>query len=121
MSLHQLGFDFFNEPAEEKPIAKKPVSREQLLKEAATGAVANTKDETPQATEEISAEPIVVDETIREVSFVAEEPVVEVVKSRVAKTTERKSTRGRMKLADMDVLVDLVEVPEDELLFQKRY
>ena len=26
-----------------------------------------------------------------------------------------------MKLSDMDVLVDLVDVPEDEILFQKQY
>lgn len=37
------------------------------------------------------------------------------------KTKERKSTRGRMKLSDMELVADLVEVPEDEELFSKRY
>ena len=110
MALQQLGFDFFNTPPEEQPAVKKPVTREKALKEAA-GVPA-----TPQATEEPAA--IVVDETVREVEFVAAEPEIKI---KPAKKAEKKSTRGRMKLADMDVLVDLVEVPEDAILFQKRY
>jgi DNA-binding transcriptional MerR regulator len=58
---------------------------------------------------------IVVDETVRELDFVVKE-----IKAPVLKTG-KKSTRGRMKLSEMDILVDLVEVPEDEVLFQKRY
>ncbi len=37
------------------------------------------------------------------------------------KAKERTSTRGRMKLSDMDLVADLVQVPEDEELFSKRY
>lgn len=110
MGLQQLGFDFFNTPPEEQPAVKKPVTREEALKEVA--GVSNT----PEVAEEPAA--IVVDETVREVEFVAAEPEVTI---RPAKKQEKKSTRGRMKLADMDVMVDLVEVPEDEILFQKRY
>lgn len=33
----------------------------------------------------------------------------------------QKSTRGRMKLSEMDACVQLVEVPEDNILFEKRY
>jgi len=33
----------------------------------------------------------------------------------------KKSTRGRMKLSDMQIAADLIEVPEDEILFQKSY
>lgn len=110
MALQQLGFDFFNTPPEEKPVVKKPVSREEVLKEVA-GAVP-----APEMVEEPVT--ITIDETVREVEFVAAEPEP---KTRSVKKPEKKSTRGRMKLADMDVLVDLVEVPEDEVLFQKRY
>lgn len=33
----------------------------------------------------------------------------------------KKSTRGRMKISDMNLTLHLVDVPEDEILFQKRY
>ncbi|MFT3979548.1 MAG: MerR family transcriptional regulator [Ferruginibacter sp.] len=106
MALQQLGFDFFSEqpePSRQEPKAKLvPPPKEKI------------------------EEPIVVDETVREVSFavaepepIMETPVAEKVKE--AKETGKKSTRGRMKLADMDATIDLVEVPEDAVLFQKRY
>lgn len=34
---------------------------------------------------------------------------------------QKKSQRGRMKLSAMDACVQLVEVPDDEVLFEKRY
>jgi DNA-binding transcriptional MerR regulator len=37
------------------------------------------------------------------------------------KTNNKKATRGRMSLKDMDAGVDLIEVPEDEVLYQKMY
>lgn len=33
----------------------------------------------------------------------------------------KKSSRGRMKISDMDASVDRIEVPEDEVLFTKSY
>jgi len=33
----------------------------------------------------------------------------------------KKSTRGRMKLSDMNACADLIDIPEDEVLFQKSY
>jgi DNA-binding transcriptional MerR regulator len=45
--------------------------------------------------------------------------VVERYKSKT--TTLPKSKRGRMKLSDMASSVNLVEIPEDEILFSKRY
>ncbi len=35
--------------------------------------------------------------------------------------SNKKQTRGRMSLKDMDAGVDLIEVPEDEVLFEKMY
>ena len=47
--------------------------------------------------------------------------VVEENTAKPAEKTANKSTRGRIKLSDMDELVALVDVPEDEILYQKRY
>ena len=66
--------------------------------------------------------------SVIEKKAVAEEPgvaeevieVVEVVFQKV-KTDNKKETRGRMSLKDMDAGVNLIEVPEDEILFQKMY
>ena len=37
------------------------------------------------------------------------------------KTDNKKLTRGRMSLKDMDTGADLIEVPEDDVLFEKKY
>ena len=58
---------------------------------------------------------IMVDENVRELDFLVKEAKI------AAPKTGKKSTRGRMKLSEMDILVDLVDVPADEVLFQKRY
>ncbi len=42
-------------------------------------------------------------------------------KEKTAVAKERKSTRGRMKLSDMNTVADLIEIPEDAVLFEKRY
>jgi len=55
----------------------------------------------------IQTEPIVVDIH----PSVVKEAIVEL----------KKSTRGRMKLSDMAASVDLIEIPNDEELFSKRY
>jgi len=47
--------------------------------------------------------------------------VTESAKTPKAKTDNKKLTRGRMPLKDMDTGADLIEVPEDEVLFQKMY
>jgi len=33
----------------------------------------------------------------------------------------KKTTRGRMKISEMDARVELLNIPEDEILFQKSY
>lgn len=59
--------------------------------------------------------PAVITEVIDlDTTFVAAEPEAE-------KEQTRKSTRGRMKISDMNSTLHLVDVPEDEILFQKRY
>ncbi len=62
---------------------------------------------------------IEVEEEVPEVEFVLVKEKIPAAK--LSTITGKKSTRGRMRLSDMDVLVDLVEVPEDAILFQKNY
>ena len=37
------------------------------------------------------------------------------------KKDNKKLTRGRMRLKDMDTGIDLIEIPEDKILFEKKY
>jgi DNA-binding transcriptional MerR regulator len=37
------------------------------------------------------------------------------------KVEKKKSTRGRMKISEMSATVDLIDIPEDDVLFSKRY
>ncbi len=62
------------------------------------------------------------DETItvqQEEIIVETEPVTGGVA--IARKNNKKNTRGRMSLKDMDAGVDLIDVPEDEELFKKMY
>ena len=43
------------------------------------------------------------------------------VTAKPKRKSNKKQTRGRMSLKDMDAGVDLIEVPEDEVLFEKMY
>ena len=54
-----------------------------------------------------------------EETIVAAKPAPE--KILVKQPTNKKSTRGRMSLKDMEAGVDLIEIPEDEILFQRSY
>jgi DNA-binding transcriptional MerR regulator len=111
MGPQQASLDFFNTaPEQAKPEEKKSVKPESP---EADGELKNT----------IAAEKEVlftVDENVREVEFILAEEKRELPVKADAKTV-KKSSRGRMKLSDMDVMVGLVEVPEDALLFQKNY
>jgi hypothetical protein len=57
---------------------------------------------------------------------IAEEEIVDLtaipaVAIQPKKKHNKKQTRGRMSLKDMDAGVDLIEVPEDAILFEKMY
>lgn len=51
-------------------------------------------------------------------TFSVEKPPIHKIK---VKRDNKKLTRGRMSLKETDTGVDLIDVPEDELLFQKKY
>jgi len=72
------------------------------------------------------AEQVIVEKKIEEANIVVDltaihEKSTAIVATRVKKKTNKKLTRGRMSLKDLDAGVDLIEVPEDEILFQKMY
>lgn len=63
---------------------------------------------------------------LKQIPFLFEDesaiPETETVQPVVPKKTDnKKPERGRMSLKDMDAGVDLIEVPEDEVLFSKMY
>jgi len=99
MDHQQTSFDFFNTtPKGEEGSKVEEVSKVQEVSKVG------------------EVEGFVVDEEVRELEFLMTDPVVRVITNEI-----KKSARGRMKLSDMDMLVHLVDVPEDEILFQKRY
>lgn len=60
------------------------------------------------------------------ISMVEDTPTLDLEKMnlspvKTSSKTKAGSTRGRMKIADMDAHAETVEIPEDEVLFEKRY
>lgn len=141
MALQQASLDFFNTPPEEKkPVAAPVQEKEQtpelnlvaepaLVDKEEIKETSQSPSGTPGVTPElipgnttnvselhnVATVELEIDEAVRDLDFVVKE--IRPVPLR----TGKKSTRGRMKLSDMDILVDLVDVPADEVLFQKRY
>ena len=79
--------------------------------------------------ENVSPAPVVQETFVAVIEAPAMETVIEVVDLTASaeptpkkkKENNKQLTRGRMSLKDMDAGVDLIEVPEDEVLFQKLY
>jgi DNA-binding transcriptional MerR regulator len=95
--LKQIAFDFdmFSAPEEPKlPVVKETESLDPIQKKAESPIEVSVKSD------------IVIDLT---------------PKHDVKTATKTKSARGRMKLSDMAAGVEKVEVPDDEVLFSKRY
>lgn len=74
--------------------------------------------------------------SLKQISFSFDEPVQQataparedkpvalsvIEQKAIPKKDNKKITRGRMSLKDMEAGADLIEVPEDEVLFQKMY
>ena len=107
MATQQSSFDFFNTPPEKIHPVKETVDKkiQQIQEVSLAEEKVNDKESS-----------IVVDEKIRELDLVVKDSL-DAAKIKPVK----KSSRGRIKLTEMDMLVDLVAVPEDAILFQKRY
>ena len=65
----------------------------------------------------IAIEEKIIEQKIEVVDLTQINPIIPKPK----KKDNKKQTRGRMSLKDMDAGVDLIEIPEDELLFEKMY
>lgn len=101
MALRQIAFDFDSIP---------PIEKTEEVKTVVAIAEAVVVENNI-----VEEEEIIVDLTeIHDVPDVTIAP-------KVKKKTNKKATRGRMSLKDMDAGVDLIEIPEDEILFQKMY
>ena len=90
-------FDFFEEPVEKKQQQKivVPVQEPEVF----------VINEDPIEVEFVEAAPIIE-------SPIIESPIAEPIKT---------STRGRKKLTDIAANVGMIDVPEDDVLFQKKY
>ena len=94
----QIAFDFDSVPSLPKETEQAPVA---IIVEKNIDAATEVVDLT----------------AISEEILIEEEVIAEAPK----KTSNKKPTRGRMSLKDMDAGVDLIEIPEDEVLFEKMY
>jgi DNA-binding transcriptional MerR regulator len=103
MALAQQSlFDFFDDPPANKPAAKAVLPVVKKVEEIIV----------------VNEEPVEVEFATVAVEEIIEEEAIE---DTVTIFTEKKSTRGRQKLSDMDAGLGLVEVPEDGVLFAKKY
>lgn len=102
--LKQITFDF-DAPAAEPEVITQPVAVEKPV-------VIAPIIETP-----VVEEPIV-DLTETEITTTTMQPAVVVKKK---KLHNKKATRGRLSLKEADAGADLIEIPDDDVLFQKLY
>lgn len=124
--LTQIAFDFFAPPEEEKkPVPPPPAELKPLLQKPAIIEI-----ETPEAEKTITEEKIV---DLEQEAFIAPEPAITeeivteeaddsnnivIVESKAKKNGE---TRGRRSLKEKSLDVNLIEIPNDEVLFQRHY
>lgn len=108
-SLSQISLDFgaLHEPVE-KP-AKQPVQKKVNKAPSRVSVIAPDPEPVP--------EPVLQPEEI--ISVVEEAPVS--LQTTVIKRTSIAGKRGRRSLKDSAMQADLVQVPEDEILFKKQY
>jgi DNA-binding transcriptional MerR regulator len=100
--LTQITFDF---SADDNSIR---IAEERLL--STPRPPAEVYEQNPEP--EIKTEVTIIEES--SVEELAEEPVVEEIQ-------KRRSPRGRLSLKEIHVNADLIQIPPDEILFQKQY
>lgn len=124
--LTQIAFDFFAPPEEEKkPVPPPPAELKPLLQKPAIIEI-----EAPEPEKTITEEKIV---DLEQEAFIAPEPAITedivteeaddsnnivIVESKAKKNGE---TRGRRSLKEKSLDVNLIEIPNDEVLFQRHY
>ncbi len=110
LQLKQTSFNFDfpeSEPASEKVSEIDTKVESEIISTIVEKVESNDLSDQP-TTFAAEEEPITIDFT----------PIFEKKKEKVEK---KKSTRGRMKISEMSATVDLIDIPEDEVLFSKRY
>lgn len=139
MAIRQTSlFDFDNEPEPSpKPEEIKPAAKSTPSPESKESTINIPK---PQDEIELSGNPSL-DEKLLEQNYISESFVLEELEepvndlsasdSFVSSSSKKsfsenvvapkKSTRGRMKLSEMSNGADLIDIPEDAVLFEKRY
>jgi DNA-binding transcriptional MerR regulator len=95
----------------------------EILPEKITEIDSKTElDTIPAVVEKIESNELPVPSSV---SAVQDEPIeidfTPILEKKKEKVEKKKSTRGRMKISDMSATVDLIDIPEDEILFSKRY
>lgn len=106
IQLKQTAFNFDFPESESLP--KKISDIDTKIESETNSAIVEKVELAEPASILAEEEPIAIDFT----------PIFEKKKEKVEK---KKSTRGRMKISDMSATVDLIDIPEDEVLFSKRY
>lgn len=107
MALKQSALDFDFVPDDN--------NKQEENKSAQATDPVQQQDKTPV----VETEPIVLEDAV--VFSPPAETLVTRAKTHSSTDVVKKSQRGRMKLSDMNASAELVEVPEDKVLFEKRY
>ena len=102
MPLNQIAFDFDSVPSLPKEVEQVPVA---VIVEKNIDAAAEIVDLT----------------TIDEVIIAAAPEEEEIVAAPKKAIATKSKTRGRMSLKEMEAGIDLIEIPEDAVLFEKMY
>jgi DNA-binding transcriptional MerR regulator len=115
--LTQISLDFgaFDEPVQ-KP-AKQPVQKKAPVPPSRVSVIAPDPEPEPEPVPVIET---VIEEEPEVMLPVLEEEVVP-VQTAIAKRTVTTGKRGRRSLKDSAIHADLIQVPEDEILFKKQY
>jgi len=119
----QITFDFFTPPS---AAVKKPVNTEKEAEPDQLESVKNQAEESSPPAEEIVEvifpDPIAIPENAEqipnpEINLESIEPVESITPG----ISIAKSNRGRKSLKSFALAADLVNIPEDDILFQKQY
>jgi DNA-binding transcriptional MerR regulator len=126
--LTQIAFDFFAPPVEEEKAAPPPPAElKPLLQKPEIIEIEEPEPHPVQQEEKIIElepeafmvpEPIIMEEEVLPVADTDDSNTIVIVESKAKKNGE---TRGRRSLKEKGLDVNLIEIPNDEVLFQRHY
>jgi len=112
MSKTQIAFDFGDLP--QKPLPENIFVSEEAFVSEPVAIAEKEMEQTGVAIPKTESAPVMVTTPEKKVMPARPVPVENIA-------PKEKSTRGRMSMKEMSAGVDLIEVPEDEILYQKLY